>query len=92
MREDYLLSNQHRADEVEKRLIALRAQIANKQGIPTDRVDMTNIQAFYVQQGSYIDATRDAILSQFGSIEHYLTDGLGLRPAEIETLREKLLE
>ena len=53
---------------------------------------MTNINAFYVLDGSYIDATRDQILQDYGTIENYLTDGLGLSHEEISKLRERMLE
>ena len=92
VRQDYLLSNKYRADEIEKRVAALRALAAKHQGIPPNRVDMTNIEAFYRLQGSYIDATRDKILEKYGSIETYMTRGLGLSKAELQQLRESLLE
>ena len=53
---------------------------------------MTNIEAFYVLKGDYIDATRDEILKQYGSIEGYLTQGLGLSANEINKLKERLLQ
>jgi protein-tyrosine phosphatase len=48
VREDYLLSNVYRKEEVEKRVDELREMAAKKQGIPSDQVDMTNIMAFYI--------------------------------------------
>ena len=60
--------------------------------MPPDNVDMTNITAFYVLQGNYIDATRNEILKTYGSINGYLTKGLGLTKHEIQSLRDRLLE
>ncbi len=91
VREDYLLSNKYREAEVNKRLAQLRKLVAERQSVPPENVDMTNIEAFYVQQGKYIDATRDEILKQYGSIEGYLIQGLGLSANEINQLRERLL-
>ena len=59
VREDYLLSNKYRKAETEKRLAQLRELAAKNQNLPPEEVDMTNINAFYILQGSYIDATRD---------------------------------
>lgn len=92
IREDYLLSNEYRRDEIDRRIEQLRQLAAQNQGIEPAQVDVSNIRAFYELEGSYIDATRDQILSEYGSIDSYLTDGLGLAPAEIEAIRAKMLE
>lgn len=92
IREDYLLSNAYRKSEVEHRLAQLRELAARNQNVSPDNVDMTNINAFYILEGRYIDAARDEILSEYGSVAHYLADGLGLSDSEIETLRRRLLE
>ena len=91
VREDYLLSNHYRKAEVEMRLEQLRKLAASRQHIPLDQVDMTNFRAFYVLDGSYIDATRDEILKSFGSIDRYLTEGLALSEREIGRIRDRLL-
>ncbi len=92
IREDYLLSNRYRQEEIEKRLGQLRQLGAANQNIPPEEVDMTNVEAFYNLKGEYIDATRDEILKRYGSIEAYLTEGLGLTKSEIQSLRQRLLE
>ena len=92
VREDYLLSNKYRAKEVKKRLAELRHRLADKQGVLPENVDMENIEAFYIQKGEYIDATRDEILKHYGSIDGYLTQGLRLSANEITMLRERMLQ
>ena len=92
VREDYLLSNKYRAEEIKKRLAQLCEAAAKRQNIPPDEVDMRNFEAFYNLQGKYIDATRDEILKKYGSIEGYLNKGLGLSKQQIQRLRRKLLE
>ncbi len=92
VRTDYLLSNRYREAEVKKRIEQLRQLAAKNQTVAPDHVDMTNINAFYVLNGSYIDATRDQILEDYGTIENYLTEGLGLSHEEIDKLRRRLLE
>jgi protein-tyrosine phosphatase len=92
VRQDYLLSNEYRKEEIEKRLGQLRQLAAENQGIAPDQVDTTNMEAFYILQGSYIDATRDHIIKDYGSLDQYLHKGLGLSKAEIEHLRTELLE
>ena len=74
------------------RIAQLRQMASEKQGIPPEEVDMTNIRAFYILEGSYIDATRDEILKQYGSMDAYLHRGLGLSDVEIKKLKDELLE
>jgi len=92
VREDYVLSNKYRKHEIERRLAQLRQLAARNRDIPPDEVDMTNVNAFYILKGEYIDATRDEILKKYGSIDGYLTKGLGLTRGEIGQLRDRLLE
>ena len=92
VREDYLLSNTYRKSETDKRLEQLRQLAAKNQEVRPEEVDMTNINAFYILQGEYIDATREEILRKYGSIDSYLKEGLGLEEHHIQKLREQLLK
>lgn len=92
VREDYLLSNHFRKEEIEKRTAELRDLAAKKQGISPEQVDMTNINAFYILEGDYIDATYEEVTRQYGNMEAYLRRGLGLSDREIQQLRGELLE
>ena len=53
---------------------------------------MTNMEAFLIRDGSYLDASYDEIFKAYGSLESYLEDGLGLSREEIGQLQEALLE
>lgn len=92
VREDYLLSNTFRAEENEKRIEQLTSEAAKTLGIPPEDVDITNIVAFYILQGEYIDGTLEAIEKEYGSMDNYLKKGLGLSQEELGVLREQLLE
>lgn len=92
VREDYLLSNLYRGDEIDRRLSELRSLAAENSGIPASDVDMTNAEAFYRLEASYIDASLDAIVENYGSVEGYLLQELGLSAEEIARLRAELLE
>ena len=87
IRTDYLRTNEARKDEVEQSLVKLNKMAAEKQGIPVDSVDMTNINAFYILEGRYIDATQAAVMNKYGSFEDYAIKGLGLDQTEVEKLR-----
>jgi protein-tyrosine phosphatase len=92
VREDYLLTNEYRKDEVEHRLAKIRSMAAAKQGLPPEQVDMTNMEAFYIVQGAYIDGSLEQAVQKYGSMEGYIRDGLGISDEEVERLRTQLLE
>lgn len=92
VREDYLLSNTYRAAEIDGRLAELRDLAATAQGVPPDDVDMTNAEAFFQLEASYIDASYEAMLDTYGSVDGYLLNGVGLTEQELSRLRSELLE
>lgn len=92
VREDYLLSNTYRAEENNKRIQELTKEAAKTLGVPMAEVDTTNMKAFYILQGDYIDGTLEVIQQEYGSMDEYLLKGLGLSREEINTLRVELLE
>jgi protein-tyrosine phosphatase len=92
VRSDYLLSNETRAAEVGPRLEKLRLAAAETFGQDPADVDMTNIKAFYILEGSYIDGSLKRIEDGYGGIDGYLKQGLGLSDEEIKLLRERLLD
>ena len=92
IRADYLLSNDFRAEEIEKRLEYFKNLSATKQDIQPEEVDMTNIEAFYILQGFYVDAVKETIEEEYGSIDNYMINGLGLSETEIQQLKEQLLQ
>jgi protein-tyrosine phosphatase len=92
VRQDYLLTNEYRAEEVEAKLATIRQQAATTLGVAPEQVDMTNVEAFYILEGSYIDGTLDRAVADHGSMEAYIRDGLGITDEEVARLRDQLLQ
>lgn len=92
VREDYLLSNDYRKKEINRRVNELQLLAAGTFNINPEQVDMTNIKAFYILQPEYIDASLDEAVKKYGSMENYIREGLGISDKEIAILREQLLE
>ena len=92
VREDYMLSNTYRAEEIDRRLGQLREKAAETFLIEPEEVDMTNIRAFYILEPEYIDASLDEAVKQYGSMENYIREGLGVDEEVVQSLREQLLE
>lgn len=91
VRQDYLLSNVYRAEEVDGRLAKLREMAAAAQGVAPEEVDMAGANAFYILDGSYIDASLEEAVARYGSMAGYIRDGLGLSDEEVGRLRAALL-
>jgi protein-tyrosine phosphatase len=92
IREDYLLTNEYRAKEVEAKLAKIRQLAAKNKGVAPEDIDMSNVEAFYILEGNYIDGTLEQALADYGSMEDYIREGLGITDEEIEELRRQLLE
>jgi protein-tyrosine phosphatase len=92
VREDYLLSNIYRRDENQRDLKNIRNDIAQKQGITPEQVDMSNYEPMYYVKPEYIDATHQEVIRRFGSMDSFLRKGLGISDEVIDKLRNELLE
>lgn len=92
IREDYLLSNEYRREEIDHELARIRGMVAEKKGVDPAEIDMTNVEAFFVLDGSYIDGSLEQAVADYGSMEGYIREGLGITDEEIERLRAQLLE
>ncbi|WP_430335605.1 tyrosine-protein phosphatase [Rhodococcus sp. ACT016] len=80
---DYLLSNDYSAGTI----AATLAQITAVKGPEAAEIYRQLIGV----DASYLAASFEEVDRNYGSLEHYLTDGLGLTPATIAKLRLKLL-
>jgi protein tyrosine/serine phosphatase len=65
---------------------------AEKRGIQPAQVDMTNMEAFVIQHGTYIDASRNEMIDEYGSVDSYISTELGISGDELHQLRIELLE
>lgn len=92
VRDDYLLSNFYREDENNRGLKMLREEIAKRQNIPPEKVDMTGYESIFLVKPEYLDAAHDEVIRRYGSMESYLRKGLGISDETINKLRSELLE
>ena len=92
IRQDYLLSNVYRQEEIDKRVAQLEELGASNPDVTDPEKNTENIEAFYVLQGYYVDAVKETIEKEYGTIDNYLTQGLGLNTGEIAQLRAQLLQ
>ena len=92
VREDYLLTNETRREVNEAAFARLQAKVASDRNIDPADVDMTDLKAFYILEAAYIDGAIKAAEQQYGSMDGYIREGLGLSEEEILALRSTLLD
>lgn len=92
IREDYVLTNEVRTEYNEATFAKLRAMAAKQRNVSPEDIDMTDLEAFYILEGAYIDGALKAAEEQYGSMEGYIREGLDLSEDEIQALRSQLLE
>ena len=66
--------------------------VAEKRGVAPEEIDMANVEAFYVLDGSYIDGALEQAVAGYGSMDAYIREGLGITEDEIDMLKSQLLE
>ncbi len=70
----------------------MRRLVAANQAVDPAEVDMSKVEEIYFLQSSHFDAMMDEVNTQFGSIDTYLRDGLGLSESQLTQLRANLLD
>lgn len=86
---DYLLSNDFRKEEIEKRINALEKMAAQNPTIEDRKTNNRNIEAFYRLKPAYIEGTKNAVVRQYGSFESYFK-ALGIGESEIQKMQNIL--
>jgi len=91
VRDDYLLSNAARESEVSPRITQLEGLAADIPMSDAERHENNQaINAFYILEPTYIDASLNAAVSKYGSLNRYLKEGLGVKALQKDTLRDLL--
>jgi protein-tyrosine phosphatase len=80
---DYAATNYYRAQDNGRSLQLMVAQYHLNEGVA---------RAMNSANGQYLDATFDALRKQYGSIDNYLQQQLGLDQPHLALLRQKFLE
>ncbi|MBF0480678.1 MAG: tyrosine-protein phosphatase [Desulfovibrionaceae bacterium] len=81
---DYLASNSYRAGDINAQAAAILAVAPGLAG--------RNFNAMFGVDPSYLQAALDQAAASYGSMQAYLTQGLGLSQADIYVLRAKMVD
>lgn len=93
--EDYLLSSRLLAQQSEARIVGIRSNIARTRGcdpadVPDDELEV--VRALMDVRPHYIAAAFSAIDEQYGSIDRYLREGLGVDDERVQRFRAAALD
>jgi protein-tyrosine phosphatase len=91
IREDYLLSNKYREKQNTKRIKQLTETLAMSKNVSAEEVDATDIKAFYLLEGDYIDGTLTEAVKEYGSMENYIKNGLKIDATTLTKIQSNLL-
>ncbi len=80
--DEYMLSNVYRQDLIEKDV----AKVTEKRGAKKAAIQKVRITV----EPEFLQAGLDEMTARYGTLENYLTEGLGLDQATIDQLRQKL--
>ncbi|HEX3634886.1 MAG TPA: tyrosine-protein phosphatase [Paraburkholderia sp.] len=81
--QDYLLSNAYLAQSIQAQAATLRAQDGD--AVATAESPLFNVEENYLQAGF------DQVQASYGTMANYLTQGLGMSQATIDTLHSRLV-
>ena len=88
---DYLLSNEFRKTEIDKRIKALEIMAAQNPTIEDRKTNKKNIEAFYRLRPEYIEGTKHAVSQNYGSFNHYFSS-LEISKSNLQQIQMILLE
>jgi protein-tyrosine phosphatase len=90
--EDYLLSNHFRKEENDKMLGMIRGFAANHDGPEGEEVAFSRVEGLLYVKEQSLQAAHAEIIERHGSVEVFLTEGLGCSVEGLAQLRDDLLE
>ncbi len=88
---DYLLTNAYNAQRNEMMLGRLRQAIAGNNGVAAETVDLSPMIALTTAKRDYLTAAVESITADYGSIDNYILDGLGVTAGTRKEIQENLL-
>ena len=90
--EDYLLSNHFRKEENDKMLGMIRSFAASQAGPEGEQIAFSRVEGLLYVKEQSLQAAHAEIIERYGSIEAFLTEGLGCSEKDLQRLRNDLLE
>jgi len=89
--DDFLLTNEVIASGIQETLESFKEMIiANTGQVPTEE-DMENLTNFATMHSEYLQAALDRVVEEYGSVDNFIRDGIGITDEQRNTFRAALL-
>jgi len=89
--DDYLLTNEIIASELQETVELFRKTIIANTGQEPTEEDMENLTNFVTMHSEYLQAALDQVVEEYGSVDNFIRDGVGITDGQRNAFRAALL-
>ena len=89
--DDYLLTNEVIASDLQEAVELFREQIIANTGQEPTEEDMENLTNFVTMHSEYLQAALDRVVEEYGSVDNFIRDGIGITDRQRNAFRAALL-
>ncbi len=89
--DDYLLTNEIIASELQETVELFRKTIIANTGQEPTEEDMENLTNFATMHSEYLQAALDRVVEEYGSVDNFIRDGIGITDGQRNAFRAALL-
>jgi protein-tyrosine phosphatase len=89
--DDYLLTNEIIASELQETVELFRKTIIANTGQEPTEEDMENLTNFVTMHSEYLQAALDQVVEEYGSVDSFIRDGIGITDGQRNAFRAALL-
>jgi len=89
--DDYLLTNEVIASDLQEALEEFRKKIIANTGQEPTEEDMENLTNFVTMHSEYLQAALDRVVEEYGSVDNFVRDGIGITDEQRNAFRAALL-
>ena len=91
MMNDFLLTNEAIASEIQETVESFREMIIANTGQEPTEEDMENLTNFATMHSEYLQAALDRVVEAYGSADNFIRDGIGITDEQRSAFRASLL-
>ena len=89
--DDYLLTNEVIASDLQETVESFRETIIANTGQEPTEEDMENLTNFATMHSEYLQAALDMVVKEYGSFDNFIRDGIGITDGQRSAFRASLL-
>ena len=89
--DDFLLTNEIIASDIQETVESFREMIIANTGQEPTEEDMENLTNFATMHSEYLQAALDQVVEEYGSFDNFIRDGIGITDGQRSAFRASLL-